>query len=75
MSKVGSPTEFKLSTGAKLVMFPAPPEVEEEIRKRTELSKQPSKTPWSEAEARARMKRAMAKPDLNYLCKSVGDGE
>ncbi len=31
MFKVGSPTEFKLSTGAKLVIFPGPPEFEKKM--------------------------------------------
>ncbi len=62
------------STGATFIIF-GTPEAEAEANRSIERSKQPSKTPWSEAEAIARFKRAMAKPDLNYLCRTTGDGE
>ncbi|GEM_PF-4102757 len=45
------------------------PEARKKYEEWRELSKQPSKTPWSEAEAIARFERAKAKPDLNYLCR------
>jgi len=63
------------TTGVTLVNLGSPPEVEAEIKRRTEYSKRCPQVPDDDPATLARMKRLLAKPDLNYLCKSVGDGE
>ncbi len=62
------------TTGVTLVNLGSPPEVEAEADRRVELSKQPSKTPWSEEEARVRLERALAKPRIRTSTYSDGGG-
>ncbi len=51
------------------------PEVRKEHEEWKQLVARTPQVPVDDPATIARMKRAMAKPDLNYLCKSVGDGE
>ena len=58
------------TTGARFI-FLASPEDLAEAKRNTELSKQPSKVPITEAEIRARFERRRAEPNLDYLCETT----
>ncbi len=57
------------TTRVTLINLAGTPEAEAEADRRVEYSKRCPQVPVDDPAALAEMKRLMAKPDLNYLCR------